>query len=155
MEMHVLPWIKKDIAIEIIGKMIAEQMEQVYKLVADYREKGFGYDSQEVINDARYQQLLERIGYFKQEIDQVYDGERLEALYKKVDEEYVPHLKMISLQAEEAPVVTKFSDETDGFVYVKQNDGRGIDERTSYTNSQVNEDRSDSFGADIPKESRH
>ena len=94
MEMQVLPWIKDDVAIEIIGKMIAEQTAQVYKLVEEYKLAGFSYDSQEVLADARYQQFMKRIGDFKQEIDQIYDGNGLDDLYKKVDEEYVPHLKL-------------------------------------------------------------
>ncbi|UFH52796.1 hypothetical protein [Spirosoma sp. KNUC1025] len=94
MEMHVLPWIKDDIAIEIIGKMIAEQNEQLYKLVGEYNQAGFAYNSQEVLTDSRYQQLMKQIGDFKKEIDQIYAGEGVEELYKKVDQEYVPHLNL-------------------------------------------------------------
>ena len=92
MEMHVLPWIKDDVAIEIIGRMSAEQVEQLYELLADYKQAGFEQDSQEVSNDSRYQQLMNRIGEFRAEIDQIYEGSNLEELHRKVDEEYVPHL---------------------------------------------------------------
>ena len=94
MEMQVLPWIKDDIAIEIIGKMIAEQTKQLYKLVEEYKQAGLNYDSAEVAKDIRYQQLMVMIGEFKKEIDQIYNGEGLAELYKKVDQEYVPHLNL-------------------------------------------------------------
>lgn len=90
--MQLLPWIKDDIAIEIIGKMIAEQVEQVYQLVDTFEQAGFSHDSQEVVSDPHYLQLMARIGDFKAEIDQIYDGHQVEEIHKKVDEEYVPHL---------------------------------------------------------------
>lgn len=46
------------------------------------------------MTDIRYQQLMKRIGDFKKEIDQIYNGENVEELYKKVDQEYVPHLNL-------------------------------------------------------------
>lgn len=92
MELHVLPWIKKDIAIEIISRMSAEQVEQLYQLLTEFEWHGFEQDSQEVINNPRYQQLMNQISQFKAEIDQIYEGSNLEELYRKVDEEYVPHL---------------------------------------------------------------
>lgn len=55
MELQILSWIKDDIAIEIIGKMIAEQMQQVYKLVDEYKQIGLNYDSPEIAKDVRYQ----------------------------------------------------------------------------------------------------
>lgn len=94
MEMHILPWIKDDIAIEIIGKMIAEQTELLYKIADEYKQEGFNYNSQEMLTDARYQQLMKRIADFKKEIDQIYDGEGVEELYKKLDQKYVPHLNL-------------------------------------------------------------
>ena len=114
MEMHILPWIKDDIAIEIIGKMIAEQMQQVYKLVADYERKGYSHDSQEVMNDPEHQQLIMRIGEFKAEIDQIYAGKLLEELYKKVDEVYAPHLKKRYMSKKEVGFIK--SSEKDTFV---------------------------------------
>lgn len=92
MEMHLLPWIKDDIAIEIIGRMSAEQVEQLYALLADYKQAGVEQDSQEVLDDPRYQLLMNRIGNFKAEIDQIYEGSNVDEIHRKVDEEYVPHL---------------------------------------------------------------
>lgn len=92
MEMHVLPWIKKGIAIEIISRMSAEQVEQLYGLFAEYKQMGFEQESQEVVNNPRYQQIMNRIGQFKAEIDQIYEGNNVEEIHRKVDEEYVPHL---------------------------------------------------------------
>lgn len=93
MKMQMLPWINDDVAIEIIGKMIAEQTEQVHKIVAEYSKKGVAHDSQEVTSDCRYRETVERINDLRREIDQIYNGEGLSELYKKVDEVYVLHLR--------------------------------------------------------------
>ena len=103
MEMQLLPWIKDDVAIEIIGKMIGEQVAQLYQLADDFKRAGYAHDSQELLTDPRYQQLMTKIGDFKNEIDQIYDGDRLDEIHRKVDEEYVPHLneqrKQVAVEA--------------------------------------------------------
>ena len=101
MEMQLLPWIKDDIAIEIIGKMIGEQVAQLYQLADEFKRAGYAYDSQELLTDSRYRQLMTKIGDFKNEIDRIYDGDRINEIHKKVDEEYVPHLNQ---QREQMPV---------------------------------------------------
>ena len=93
MEMQLLPWIKDDIAIEIIGKMIAEQTEQLYVVAAEHQQAGFTYDSQQVQTDPRYQQATKRIDEFRSEIDRIYRGERVDEVHEKVDREYVPYLR--------------------------------------------------------------
>ena len=92
MEMQLLPWIKDDIAIEIIGKMIAEQTEQLYQLLEEFDSAGFSRSEPEVLSHPTYQQCMKRIEEFKAEIDQIYAGTDLEYIYNKVDKEYVPHL---------------------------------------------------------------
>lgn len=92
MEMQLFPWIRDDIAIEIIGKMIAEQTEQLYKLIADHKKTGLEDDSQELLTDLRYQKTLKAIDTFRREIDQIYNGAPDE-LYQKIDQVYVPYLK--------------------------------------------------------------
>ena len=92
MEMQLLPWIKDDIAIEIIGKMIGEQVEQLYQLLNEFDLAGFDRDEPEVLSHPKYQQIMKHIGDFKAEIDDIYAGVGLEELYKKVDRIYVPYL---------------------------------------------------------------
>lgn len=115
--MQLLPWIKDDIAIEIIGKMIAEQTEILYKVAAEYKEVGFAFDGPEVKADSRYIQAMERVDRFKQEIDRIYEGEELEELYKKVDEVYAPYLKAGGVQGPQPPV-----EETKGFGFIEHTD---------------------------------
>lgn len=122
MEMQLLPWIKDDIAIEIIGKMIAEQMRQVHKLADEYERKGYSYDSQEIKNDPEHQQLIMRIEEFQAEIKQIYTGEGLEELYKKVDEVYAPHIKKQYTQGKMLTGTVKSFDETKGFGFIKPDD---------------------------------
>lgn len=90
--MHVLPWIKDDIAIEIIGKMIAEQTEQLYALLREFASHGFDRNDPDVVSHPKYQQLIKAISDFKAEIDDIYAGVNLEKIYRKVDEVYAPHL---------------------------------------------------------------
>jgi hypothetical protein len=119
MEMQLLPWIKDDVAIEIISKMIGEQVTQLYQLVDELKHAGFNHDSQKVVSDPRYRQLMARISDLKNEIDQIYNGDRLEEIHKKVDGEYVPHLNRhyTGIRAQSGTV--RFFDETQGFGFIK------------------------------------
>ena len=93
MDMQILPWIRDDIAIEIIGKMIAEQTEQIYAVYAEYRQEGFDFKNNVAEKDPRYVEAMERIGEFKREIDQIYTNENVRELHEKVEREYVSHLR--------------------------------------------------------------
>ncbi|WP_338868037.1 hypothetical protein WBJ53_16460 [Spirosoma sp. SC4-14] len=92
MEMQLFPWIRDDIAVEIIGKMIAEQTEQLYDLLREFDWAGFERDDPEVLSHPKYQEIMKNIRQFKSEIDDIYTGIRLEALYKKIETVYVPYL---------------------------------------------------------------
>ncbi len=109
MDMKILPWIQDDIAIEIIGKMIAEQTEQIYAVYAEYRQAGFDFNSNVAEQDSRYLEAMKRIGEFKSEIDRIYNGECVDELYEKVDREYVPHLQeqVVALHLDEAATHAK------------------------------------------------
>ena len=93
MDMQTLPWIQDDIAIEIIGKMIAEQTEQIYAVYAEYEQLDFDVNSNVAEQDSRYVEAMRRIREFKSEIDRIYTGERVDGLHEKVDREYVPHIR--------------------------------------------------------------
>lgn len=93
MESNVLPWIKDDLAIEIIGKMIAEQVQLLDEYVSAFRNAGVDEDDAIVLESPEYKAYIRRIGEFKLEINQLYDGRDIEKLYKKVNEEYAPYLK--------------------------------------------------------------
>lgn len=142
MEMQLLPWIKDDVAIEIIGKMIGEQVAQLYQLADDFKRAGYSHDSQELMSDPQYLQLMNRIGDFKKEIDQIYDGEQVEEIYKKVDEEYVPHLNKRYAQIETQLGNVNFFDKSKGFGFVKpvgSDGGRFVD--ASDLNHRFSEDK--------------
>ena len=142
MEMQLLPWIKDDVAIEIIGKMIGEQVAQLYQLADDFKRDGYSHDSQELLSDPRYQQLMARIGDFKNEIDQIYDGDRLGEIHRKVDEEYVPHLNKRYAQIETQSGNVKFFDKSKGFGFVKPVDSDGsIFVNASDLNHRFGEDK--------------
>ena len=93
MEMQLLPWIKNDVAIEIIGKMIGEQVSLLNKHVGPLLEASFEPDDTVIVDDPIYKEFMQRIIAYKQEINQIYKGENLEELHQKVDEEYAPYLK--------------------------------------------------------------
>ena len=93
MEMQLLPWIKDDVAIEIIGKMIGEQVSLLNKFVGSHLDSGFEPDDAIIVDDPIYKEFMRRIIAYKQEINQIYKGENLEVIHRKVDEEYAPYLK--------------------------------------------------------------
>lgn len=93
MEMHVLPWIEDDIAIEIIGKMIADQNRSLISVLDAFESVGLDEDSQEVQNNPDYQYHSQRIIVLQNEIRQIYDGERKGELMEKVNSQYAPYIK--------------------------------------------------------------
>lgn len=154
--MQLLPWIKDDIAIEIIGKMIAEQTEQLYVIAAEYKQKGFPFDSQEVKTDPRYQGVMGKIGEFKREIDQIYDGEQVEKLHEKVDRVYVPHLNSASSKnKKEKSGVEKFFGDTVGFGTPKPTQEEAFYSGNQHRDDQAAPDRNDAGSASIKENIRH
>lgn len=93
MEMQLLPWVKDDIAIEIIGKMIADQNRLLNSVLDAFENVGFDENSQEVQSNADYQFHNQRITLLQGEISQIYRGEGKAELIKKVDTRYAPYIK--------------------------------------------------------------
>ncbi|QDK79473.1 hypothetical protein EXU85_13010 [Spirosoma sp. KCTC 42546] len=93
MDMKVLPWIKDDVAIEIIGKMIAEQNRLLISVLDAFESVGFDEDSYQVQNNADYQYHNQRIMFLQAEIDQIYQGENKAELIEKVNTQYAPYIK--------------------------------------------------------------
>ncbi|MVM34289.1 hypothetical protein GO755_29935 [Spirosoma sp. HMF4905] len=93
MEMHVLPWIKDDVAIEIIGKMIADQNRLLINVLDAFESVGFDEDSPEVQANADYQYHNQRIMLLQDEISQIYRRENTPELLEKVNTQYAPYIK--------------------------------------------------------------
>lgn len=72
MEMQLLPWIKDDIAIEIIGKMISFQVRSLCDVLDAYRSIGFDENSTEVKQNKDYQYHDQRLSELHAEIQQIY-----------------------------------------------------------------------------------
>lgn len=84
-------WLNVDIAVEIINRMIAEQMKGLHEFSSPYEDKGISYD--EYRNDSEYQAYLSKIKDFKNEIRQLYKGENIEKILNKVENDYAPYIK--------------------------------------------------------------
>lgn len=93
MEMKLLPWIQDDIAIEIIGKMISEQVQLLNEWVAAFVEAGLEPNDKIIIESSEYKNYLSRISKFQSEIKEIYIGRNLEELHTKITKEYAPYLK--------------------------------------------------------------
>jgi uncharacterized protein YecE (DUF72 family) len=93
MEMQVLPWIKDDVAIEIIGKMISFQVRSLYDVLNAYRSVGFEVDSLEVKSNKDYQYHDQRIKELYAEIQQIYYNQNKDAIINKAYNEYAPYVK--------------------------------------------------------------
>ena len=142
MEMQLLPWIKDDVAIEIIGKMIGEQVSLLSKHVAPLLETGIHPSDARIVDDPMYKEYMQRIIAYKQEINQIYKGKNLEVIYRKVDEEYVPHLNEQYTQVETQSGDVKFFDESKGFGFVKPVDSdRSMFVNASDLNQRFSEDK--------------
>ena len=88
-----MPWIKDDIAIEIIGKMIADQNRSLLHIVNAFENVGLDEASAEVQANADYQYHSQRIVSLQNEIQQIYRGENKAELIDKVDRQYAPYIK--------------------------------------------------------------
>ncbi len=84
-------WLNIDIAIEIINRMIAEQMKGLHEFCSPYEYAGISYD--EYKNDSIYQAYTNQIKSFRNEINQLYKGENMENIFNKVENEYAPYIK--------------------------------------------------------------
>ncbi len=86
-------WVEYDVAIAVIGKMIAEYNQKRNRLLDGYEFHDFDERNQEVQSDEDYIQLTNRILELRNEIDMIYKSQNLEALLAKIKNEYVPFLR--------------------------------------------------------------
>ena len=93
MKMQVLPWVQDDVAIEIIGKMIADQNRLLMSVLDAFESVGLDEDSQEVQNNADYQYHNQRIMALQAEIRKIYKSEGKAELIEKVNTQYAPYIK--------------------------------------------------------------
>jgi len=93
MDKQVFPWIDDDVAIEIIGKMIADQNRSLIAVLDAFENVGFDEDSQQVQANADYQHHNQRIMTLQSEIRQIYRGENKAELIDKVNTQYAPYIK--------------------------------------------------------------
>ena len=93
MDKQVFPWIDDDVAIEIIGKMIAEQVRSLNQVLHAFKNVGLGRESCEVRNNQDYQYHSLRIKELNAEIRQIYRGENRDKLVEKAYTEYAPYIK--------------------------------------------------------------
>jgi hypothetical protein len=91
-------WLNIDIAVEIINRMIAEQMKGLQAFCSE--KAGISYD--EYRNDSEYQAYMSKIKDFKNEIRQLYKGENIEKTLNKVENEYAPYIKNMFNQTQYA-----------------------------------------------------
>lgn len=93
-------WLNIDVAIEIINRMIAEQMKGLHKFCSPYEYAGISYD--EYRNDSECQAYISKINDFKNEIRQLYKGENIEKILNKVENDYAPYIKNMFNQTQYA-----------------------------------------------------
>lgn len=86
-------WVEYDVAIAVIGKMIAEYNQKRNRLLDEYDWHGFDEKDEEVQSNEDYSQLTSRILELRNEIDMIYKGQNLETLLAKIKDEYVPFLR--------------------------------------------------------------
>lgn len=84
-------WLNVDIAVEIINRMIAEQMKGLHGFCSPHEYAGISYD--EYKSDSKYQAYINQIKSFRNEIKQLYKGENMENILNKVENEYAPYIK--------------------------------------------------------------
>ena len=93
MDTNVFPWIDDDVAIEIIGKMIADQNRSLIQVLDAFENVGLDEDSPEVLANADYQFHNERIRTLQKEIQQIYRGQDRDRIMDKAFTEYAPYIK--------------------------------------------------------------
>ncbi len=93
MDAPIFPWIKDDVAIEIIGKMIAEQVAQLNNLLNDCAIAGFRSTDEYVLTHPDYVAYMQRIRELNEEINQIYRGDNMAAIHQRVEKTYAPYLK--------------------------------------------------------------
>lgn len=82
-------WITVDVAIEIIGNMVADEVATLRRLKVD-----------PITNLSLCQQSENRLQNFHSEIKQLYKGINIDEILIKVDQEYAPYIKRKYAQAD-------------------------------------------------------
>ena len=85
-------WVKGDVAIEIIGKMIAEEMAVIHRLSAEYNENGVSVDDSAIQEDTEYKASKAKIRQYQQEIQAVYKDADSSLVIQKATAIYAPYL---------------------------------------------------------------
>lgn len=86
-------WVEGDVAIEIIGKMIAEESRRLDDLLLTYDAAGIYEDDDLVQTNEDYQSSTAKLDQFHAEIDAIHAGKDLEFIFKKVQQEYAPYIR--------------------------------------------------------------
>ena len=86
-------WVKGDVAIEIIGKMIAEENGKLNQLLDSFEEKGIDEEDELVQNDHRYKSMIQQLDAYDDEIQAIYNGENTASIFDKVTRVYAPYIK--------------------------------------------------------------
>lgn len=84
-------WLNIDIAVEIINRMIAEQMKGLHEYC--YPLEQIVTSVEEYEQDSEYQKYIVQIKKFRKEITQLYKGEDLENILDRVENDYAPYIK--------------------------------------------------------------
>lgn len=82
-----------DIALEIVGNMVAEQIERVSELTASYSHMGFSINDSALLSDENYKHCTQRISELNAELKLLYSAENIDELLVKIQTVYAPYLK--------------------------------------------------------------
>lgn len=86
-------WVEGDVAIEIIGKMIAEENERLNGLLDSFERQGIAEEDEVVQQDERCLSMIRQLDAYDDEIQAIYAGENTAEIFKKVMTVYAPHIK--------------------------------------------------------------
>lgn len=86
-------WVKGDVAIEIIGKMIAEENGKLNQLLDSFEEQGIDEEDERVQDDPRYKSMIQQLDVYDDEIQAIYNGENTAPIYGRVAMVYAPYIK--------------------------------------------------------------
>ena len=86
-------WVESDVAIEIIGKMIAEESRRLDDLLVAYENSYIDEDDELVQNDETYRESIAKLDAFNREIESIHSGVDLETIFERVHLVYAPHIR--------------------------------------------------------------
>lgn len=92
-------WVVYDVALEIMGKMVAEQTIGLHSLLNTYQHIGYDMTNHTVQSDEAYKQYMQRISELNTEIRRLYSEKNPIELLQKIHNVYAPYVKArLSLQ---------------------------------------------------------